>query len=137
MDKKNLILNKVSIIINVIFIVASLIYINSALKGPGDDFFVGGYIFAMIFLGGLYLVTFIHLFKYNSLKEKIFVGLADLFPIIALMIVSSIIEPTRLSLGFQITSILYSLLGIYVFALVIIFLVNVGVGKVWEKIQNR
>lgn len=131
MKKNKVILNKITIGINLIFILFATLHILNVFNLA--DSLVGGYLFAIPFLTLLYATTFVHLFWYNAFKEKILIGFADLFPLVILTLLTSMVWFTNLKT--EILSSIYPLLGLYFLPLFLITLTNYLLHKLLIKLN--
>jgi len=86
------ILNKTTVTINIIGILIML-YIARTIAPHDSGFYSKTFFYSIFTIGTIYLVTFIHSFRYNKLKEKVTIVLVDLFPIVFYIFVVYNLEP--------------------------------------------
>lgn len=127
MTIRKAIANPITVFINVIGLI--LVIYDIFYLGKIDDGLYGKtFFFGMYFVFSLYIVTFIHLFWYQSLGNKILITLVDLTPIVVLSLVVGITEPYA-----RIQDVIPFFMIFYIGASAVIVITNLLVEKLIKK----
>jgi len=95
-----------------------------------SDFLFGHVVEGFIFLGFLFLIVLIHLFIFDSLKEKIMWGFIDLIPLLGFVIFGSLDSG---SFGLSVLIIIFY----FLLPLITMVILNWIITKIWNKIKTK
>ena len=125
-------LSKATIIINIIALIAILYDILVIFK-EGDALYGTAYLFTIYFISIIYAVSFIHLFYYETFKDKLILTVLDLLPIFLFGILVTITQETNISTIAQ--DITFTALVFYVLGGIVVLLLNYTFHKIYFKLK--